>query len=50
MNRDALQKIETKDDGQDLERFQKMLKTVVSVPKDDIRKKEKKRQPKRASD
>jgi len=31
---------EMKDDGHDLERFQKMLKTVVNVPKEDVKKHE----------
>lgn len=37
-----LKKIETRNDGKDLQRFQAMLKTVVSVPKDEIRKKDEK--------
>lgn len=33
-------KIEMKNDGKDLERFQSMLKTVVNVPKDELKKEE----------
>ncbi len=31
-------KLEMKDDGKDLERFQVMLKTVVNVPKEKVKK------------
>lgn len=37
---------EMKNDGHDLERFQKMLKTVVSVPKEAIKKHEAKQKKK----
>lgn len=35
--------IEMKNDGKDLERFQTLLKKVVNVPKDEIRKREEQR-------
>lgn len=38
--KEALAKNEMKNDGHDLERFQKMLKTVVSVSKEDVKKRE----------
>lgn len=40
------QEVEMKDDGHDLERFQKMLKTVASVPKDAVKKEEAKQKKK----
>lgn len=40
MNKDALNKIEMKNDGHDLERFHALVSKVVSVPKKEIEKKE----------
>lgn len=34
------EKIEMKNDGKDGERFQRLLRTVVSVPKEDLKKEE----------
>lgn len=34
-------KIETKEDGKEFERFEQLLRQVVSVPKDEILKREK---------
>jgi hypothetical protein len=39
-------KLEMKNDGKDADRFQKMLKTVVSVPKDEVKKYEAKQKKK----
>ncbi len=38
MNKTELQKIELKNDGKEAERFEKMLKTVVNVPKEELKK------------
>ena len=39
MDTKELKKIEMKEDGKDLDRFQTLLKTVVTTPKADIQKK-----------
>ncbi len=46
MNKDELKTIEMKNDGKDLERFGALLKKVVSVPKDEIKKHEEKQKKK----
>ena len=40
MNTKNLTKIEIKEDGKNAERFRAMLKTVVNVPKDELKKEE----------
>lgn len=40
MNATELEKIEIKTDGENAERFRSILKTVVNVPKEEIRKRE----------
>jgi len=38
MNDKHIKEVEMKNDGKDSERFKQLLKTVVSVPKDELKK------------
>ncbi len=43
MTKKQTETIEMKNDGKDAERFQSLLKTVVNVPKDEVKKLEEER-------